>query len=95
MKEATSEPGRVYVKSFCLNQNWQKEKYLQKATEFASFTRPAEVYFFQAIIHFAIFRATVLAFRSCLAQNTMVPMVAAMSIFWASLELNFIRKTFS
>ena len=78
-KEATLEaailkhswqPGRVYVTSFRPTRNWwEREK---PKTDLESFTRSAKFSFFQAIIRFTIFNATISEFGECLArQNNM------------------------
>ena len=75
-KEATSEAailklswqlGCVYVMSFRPTRNWREGE--KPATDLASFTRSAKSIFFQAIIHFTIFKASISEFGASLAQE--------------------------
>ena len=67
--ETTWQPGRVYVTSFRPIRNWREGE--KPVADLASFTRSAKSIFFQAIIHFAFFNATISEFGACLAQNNM------------------------
>ena len=66
----TWQPGRVYVMSFRPTRNWRERE--KPKTDLESFTRSAKFSFFQAIIRFTIFNATISDFGECLArQNNM------------------------